>query len=306
MPGAGPIMLADFPKLFGQRLAYINELIGPEDWPEADNMWERYFDVKGSNRIREEFLQYAGFGLFRQMEENDPVTYDQMLEGPSKSVTHVLYGSGFQIGFLAGQFDLDGIIMRNAPELGRSLRVSVQTLGAGFWNGAFDTETTPDGLTFYNTAHTNIRGGGTQSNRSATAATLGHSALETALTSFMRFKDYMGNPSPMMPEELLIPPELEPVAFELLKSRMRSDTATHAESFLYGKLAPSVWPFLTTTTAWHVLGPKRDRKVKWFWGIRPVTTNGYDFDKEAAKTKTLFASSFGAMDWRGAYGSKGA
>lgn len=306
MPGSGPLLRSDFPKLYAQRLPYIRELIGPEDWPEVDNMWEQFFDVESSDRLREEFLQYAGFGMFREMGENDSVTYDQIVQGPSKVIQHVLYGLGFQIGYLAAKHDLDGIINRNAPELGRALRMSVQTLAASFWNGSFDTYTTPDGQTYFSTAHTFVRGGGTWSNRSSTDASLGHAALETALVAFMKQKDMMGNPQPLMPETLLIPPDLAPIAFELTQSQKRHDTTTNAMSYVYNSVQPVKWPFLTVTTMWAVLGRKQDRKVKWFWNIRPETSHGFDFDREAAKTKTLFAASFGAVDARGSWGSKGA
>lgn len=305
MPGAGPLSVGDFPKLYNSRLAYIRELIGPDAWPEADQQWERYFDVQNSDRMREEFLTYGGFGLFRQMAENTKVQYDQILQGPSQAISHVLYGLGYQIGYLAAKWDIDSIIARNAPELGRALRVSIQTLAAGFWNGAFDTYTTPDGQTYFSASHTLLRGGGTWANRTSPDTAFGQSALENALVAFQRMKDPMGNPMPLPVETLLIPPELEPLSYELLQSRWRSDTTTHAESYTYNKVTPETWPFLTISTAWMLLGPKAQRKVKWFWSVRPETSHGYDFDSETAKTKTLFAASFGAQDGRGVYGSKG-
>lgn len=306
MPGAGPLLRSDFPKLYAERLPYIDMLIGPDDWPEVDQQWERYFNIKSSSRMREEFLQYAGFGLFNSMSENDAVSYDQMVQGFQKTVSHVLFGKGFQIGFLSAKHDLDGIIARNSPELGRSLRMSIQTQAASFWNNAFDTETTADGKTVFATDHLFIRGGGSFSNRSATDATIGMTSLETGIVAFRKQKDLMGNPMPLPVSTLLTAPDLEPTVFELLQSRQRPDTTTNAMNFNFGKVTPETWPFLTITTAWHLLGPKDMLKIFWFWNIRPETDHGYDFDKSNAKTKTLYASSFVAVDPRGTYGSKGA
>jgi len=300
------LLRADFPKLYASRLAFLEELIGPDSWPEADNQWERYVSVKSSKKMREEFLQYAGFGLFNQMGENDSVTYDQMLQGPEKNVTHTLYGLGFQINFLTQIHDLDNLIAKNAPELGRSMRMSVQTLAAALWNGAYDTVTTADGQNLFSTAHTFIRGGGTFSNRSSTDASLGHTALETGLVNFRLQKDFMGNPMPLQPKTLLIPPALEPIAHELMNSNMRHDTTTHADSFVAGKLNIESWPFLTITTAWQILGRKEDMKIFWFWSFKPQTFHGFDFDRHTAKTKIMFVSSTVPVDPRGTYGSKGA
>jgi hypothetical protein len=293
----------DFRKLYADLLPYLKEIIGPDSWPEVDQQWERYFNVISSDRMREEWLLTAGFGNFMEMNENENVVYDSMLQGPSKSVTHTLYGKGFQIGLLAARHDLHGIASKNAAALGRSQRVSIQELAAAFYNGAFTTTTTADGLSLCNAAHTYIRGGGTWSNYST--ATLGQTALETALVAFRKQKDLQGNPQPLRPVTLLVPPDLEPVAFELSESRLRSDTTTHAESFLYNKLTTESWPNLTITTAWFILGPKSESKNYWIWNIRPETSHGFNFDNEAAKTKALFACSTAAVDPRGTYGSRG-
>jgi hypothetical protein len=305
MAGAGPLLRSDFRKLYADRLAYINTLIGPEDWPEIDQQWERYFNITTSSRMREEWLEYGGFGKFTSMGENDAVTYDQMVQGPSKSVTHTQYGRGYQVGWLASKDDLDGIISRNAPELGRSMRVSVQTTAADLWNNAFSTTLTADGQYLCDTDHTFLRGGSTWSNTPGSVA-LGHATLENALINFRKIKNFMGDPAPMIPSTLLIPPDLEPIAHELLQSRMRHDTTTHADSFLTGKLSVESWPFLSSTTAWWVLSPKNQLKVYWMWRIKPETSHGYDFDREAAKTKTLYACSTVAVDARGVYGTAGA
>ena len=296
---------ADFPRLYSQRLAFLKKLIGPDEWPEAEKQWERYFRVEPSSKLREEFLMYGGMGSFNLINENESVTYDNIVQGDRKTLTHDLWGLGFQIGYLAAKHDLDGIIKKNAPELGRAMRMSVQTDAAAFWNGAFDTQLTADGLSYFNASHTFLRGGGTWSNRSATDATLGHAALETGLVAFRNMKDLMGNPMPLPYETLLTAPALEPLVHELLKSDLRHDTTTHAKSFVAGKLTPESWPFLTTTTAWMILSPSKYRQVYWLWNIRPETDHGFDFDTNAAKTKTLLAYCYGAVDGRGAYGSKG-
>lgn len=306
MPGAIPFSRADFPKLYAQRLAYIKKLIGVERWPEAERQWEGLFRIEPSNRMREEFLEYSGLGSFRELAENENVSYDNIIQGPKKVFTHLVYGLGYQIGWLAGQHDLDGIIKKHAPALGRSMRNSVQVQAAAFWNGAFTKYTTADGLYYFDTGHKYVRGGGTWDNMPSVVTTLGHTALETAIIAFRNQKDLMGEPQPLPCTRLLIPPALEPMAHELLVSRLRHDTTTHADSFLTNKLAVESWPYLTITTMWAVLAPKEYTEIYWFWNVKPETTHGFDFDNGAAKTKTLYACSFGAVDPRGSYGSKGA
>jgi hypothetical protein len=306
MPIGGTFSRADFPRLYAMRLAFMDKLIGPNDWPEVEKLWESLFNIESSSRLREEHLEYGGFGSFNTLEENEAVQYDQLVEGPRKTYTHALYGLGYQIGYLAAKHDLDGIIKKHAPELGRSCRMTIQTLAASFWNGIFATQTTADGLYYASASHTYVRGGGTWSNLATSNPVLGHSALETGLVAFQGQKDLMGNPMPLPYEKLLIPPALDPLAHELLKSNMRHDTTTHASSYLTGKLTPVVWPFLTSSTMWVILAPKQYTKIFWYWNIKPETDHGFDFDTSAAKTKTLFAGCFGATDARGSYCSSGA
>ena len=300
MPGAGPLSRGDFRKLYADRLAYIDSMIGPDEWPEDDPaMWEQFYNIKTSNKMREEVLYWGGFGRFVEMGENDAVTYDQIVQGPSKSITHTLWGLGFQIGYLTQKHDLDGIVAKNAPALGLSMRQSIQAFAMELYNN-LGTETTADGVAVVATTHTFVRGSGTFSNR--TTSNIGQAALEAGLVAFRRQKDLMGNPQPLPAESLLIPPDLEPISHELLQSRMRSDTTTHAESFVYNKVTPKASPWIDSTTQWLIMGPRKQLKIVFYWNIRPETSHGYDFDREAVKTKALWAGSRTAIDPRGIYG----
>jgi len=298
-----PQLQSDFQKLYADRLPYLNRLIGPDDWKEVEQQWESYFRIEPSSKMREEMLMWGGFGLFREIPENDAITYDKILQGPNKVFTHALYGLGFEIGFLADENDLDGIIKKNAPELGRSMRMSIQTLAATFFNNAFAGSLTADGQYFFDTDHTYVRGAGTWQNRPTVLAALGQSALESGIISFASQKDLMGNPMPMQVNKLVIPPALAPVAHELTQSILRSDTSTNAANFIKGTVTTEVWPFLTTSTQWMLSGPKEQSKVFWFWRLKPRTSHGYDFEREVAKTKTLFSCSLGAVTPHGWYGS---
>jgi hypothetical protein len=306
MAGAGPLQRADFAKLYAERLAFMDHLIGPNRWPEVDSTWQQLFNIKSSTRMREEVLLHSGFGHFAEIGEGEKVTYDSLVQGPSQSFTHVLYGKGYQIGLLAARHDLDGLIAKNAPLLGQAQRNSVQQLAATWWDNTITTgtSTTADGLTVLNASHTYLRGGGTWSNL-ATAA-LGQSALESAFVSFAKLKDLNGDPQPLPTSglRLLIPPDLEPTAFELLKSRLRSDTTDNAQSFTYNKAQIISWPWLSSSTNWWVLSPKQYQEIYWFWNIRPETSHGFDFDTETAKSKILFACSYGCPHAKGIYGSE--
>ena len=291
---------SDYPKLYAQRLAYIYDLIGADDWPESEQTWQELFNIKESSRMREEFLYLGGFGRFDKMSENTAVTYDTLVQGPSHSISHTLYGLGYTIGYLEAKDDLDGVIKRKAPEIGYAYRKSIQYQAAEFWNGVGDTYKSADGKFVIANNHTYVRGSGTFSNLSA--STLGHGSLESALVQFRKQKDLSGDPQPLPVASILTAPDLEPIIHELLTSRLRSDTTTHAESFNFGKVKHISWPWFTGTTYWILLAPKNTLKIYWFWRVHPETSHGFDFDKAAAKTKMLYSSSTIGVDPRGVYG----
>ncbi len=294
-----------FPRAYAERIPYIDKYIGPERWKDADQIWPSLFNVKSSKRMIEQVPTFAGMGLFEDMAENGNVSYDNMVQGPYKSYTHVQYGLGFQIGWMAAQQDLDGFAKKYSTHLKRSLKMSMETLASTFFDGTFDTYTTADGQYVCDVDHTYVRGSGTFSNDAGSTA-LGQTALESTLVSFMNQKDLQGLPQPQMPQKLLIPADQAPLAYELLESPMRSDTTTHAKSYTYNKLTPVIWPFLSSSTAWWVLSDKKNTELCWYWNAKPQTSHGFHFDSHTAKTKVLFICSFGASDPRGIYGSEGA
>jgi hypothetical protein len=293
-----------FHRAYANRIPYIDDYIGPERWKDPSLIWSSLFNVKSSKRMTEQIPTFAGLGLFEDMIENGSVNYDNMVQGPYKSYTHVQYGLGYQIGWMAAQQDLDGFSKKYATHLKRSLRMSLETLGASFFDGTFATYTTADGEYVCDTDHKYVRGAGEFSNK--TTAALGHTALETALVAFMNQKDLQGLPQPQNPSKILCKPDLAPMLHELLQSPMRHDTTTHAKSYVFGKVAPVIWPFLSSSTAWWILGDKKNTEINWYWNAKPQTSHGFHFDSHTAKTKVLFICSFGASDPRAIYGSTGA
>jgi hypothetical protein len=242
----GPMLINQFTKLFASRLPYLTELIGPDTWKESPEVWQQLYNVKTSKKLQEQFLLWGGFGPFAEMAENGAVTYDMMEQGPSFTVSHTLYGLGFQIGFLVGQWDMDGIIGRCAPELARSMRNTIQLLAAAPWNGAVFQTKTADGLYLLSASHTFIRASGTWSNYPGNVA-LSNTSLETALVAFQKMKNPMGDPMAMEPAYLVIPPDLTVLANKLLATPKLTGGDYNDVSYVYNKLTPIVWPYLTSS-----------------------------------------------------------
>ncbi len=110
-----------------------------------------------------------------------------------------------------------------------------------------------DSKAFFATNHSEGESG-TQSNRGSTA--LGVAGLTAAITAMRKFKNDKGKPAGRRPNLLVVPPELEWTAKELLNSSFYpeegSSNAKLATNVLKGSLDLLVNDYLTDTNDWFV------------------------------------------------------
>jgi len=134
-------------------------------------------------------------------------------------------------------------------------------------------------------------------------------ALENAFNAMRRFPDDTTNGSAMYinlePAALLIPPELEWTAIQLLQSPQIPGVADNDVNPIKSRLKIIIWPMITDTNAWFVLANKSD--------VAPVSFNRVDLEFDNDKdfvTKDILASAYtrysnGFVDPRFCYGSMG-
>ena len=115
-----------------------------------------------------------------------------------------------------------------------------------------------DGKAFFATNHTE-GDSGTQSNRGSTA--LSATALQAAITAMRKFKNDKGKPAHIQPNLLVIPPDLEWEAKELLNSQFYPEegatTNKMAVNVLKGALNLLVNDYLTDADNWYVFDTNR-------------------------------------------------
>ena len=122
-------------------------------------------------------------------------------------------------------------------------QLSINKLESGW------TESGYDGVTFFNSAHP-IASGGTQSNVVNTSgAGLTTDTLAEALVRLSRMKDESGNIIGLRGTALLVPPELEHKARQILTAEQISGT----DNVMRGRLRLVVSPFLTDPNRAYVI-----------------------------------------------------
>ena len=304
MASVGTVMLrARYTDLFVSRLAYIDEIMF-EQFDAPSLTYPEAINVRDSGRAYEETTGLTGFGQFSQKSEGSKVDYDTILQAYDKRFTHLTFAKGYQISMEAMDDDLDGHISNAAPALARAARVSIETYIWNLYNLGFASETTPDGSAIFADAHPLV-GGGTYDN--LISGDLSQANLESAINLFDGMVDDRSLPIEASPAKLLIPVELRWVAFEILKSQLRSDSASNAVNALNQlSLAVVMSKYLTGDDDWFVCSDPSQHRLLTYWRQEPVSDHTLDFDTGNMKSKMTYRLSRGAADWRNVVGGQGA
>jgi len=262
------------------------------------------FSVESSSKAFEEDHEIFGLGMVPQKNEGAAIVYDTAGSGGIKRYTHTTYGLGFMVTREAYEDDLYRKIKLLPKALARSVRHTIEAMGASVLNNAFTDASGIDGRALCASNHV-LLGGGTYSNIPATAADLDITSFEQALIDIQNFVDNRGLKIAVRPKTLIISPENEFTAQFILKSDKLPDTANNNYNPAKGMLPYKVMHWLTDPDAWFILTDVPNG-LNWFWRRRPEFTNDSDFDSENAKFKTTFRCSYGWTDPRCIYGTAGA
>ena len=273
----------------------------------------KIFEKVNSIRAYEEEAGVTGFGLAAVKTEGNGIAYDSQEQGFVARYTHVTYGLGF---IITREMYEDGIAvtvaLRRANALAFSIRQTKELIGANVLNRAFNNSytmgTNSDSVELCSAVHPN-KSGGTWANELATAADISEAALEQACIDIAGFTTDRGLTIAIMPQQLIIPPELEFDAFRILESLGQSGNANNDINALKAsKKFPKgieVNHYLTDADAWFIKTNCPDG-LKYMERRADAFGTEQDFDTENAKFKATFRGSFGWSDPRGIFGSPGA
>ena len=251
----------------------------------------------------------AGFGMAPKIEEGNPITFDYLRQGYPKEITPVKYGMGFQITEEMYDDDKSGH-MKKAPKiLAKSMAWAREYYFWSLLNDGDDTHKTADGQYIFATTHPSLRTSvGNQANKPASAGSLSLTTYQAGLMQFMKWKDEAGYPIDYEPYLLLIPPDLIWMARELQMSEHKPHTADNEINPVnvegHAGMQYMVCRWLTSTTAWFILG--RNHDLRFAWRRKAKFQSGDDFATGNALFKSTMRFVPACYDWRGAWANYGA
>lgn len=254
-------------------------------------------------------------GNAREMREGNPVQYDAFTDGPQKTVYPSKFGLGIQATLEAHTDGRRGHLKKAQAQLAKSMAITKQLKMADLFNSAFSTSRLGiDSKALIASDHP-LYGAGASTYSNLETGALSKTTFQNAINKFNKLVDENNRPIVVVPKVLVIPPELEWVAKELLLTELEVGTANNTINTLntvggtgsnfQSKISYVVHRWLSSTTAWFMLSDKDMHDLCHIdWDMpKPKTYVDDNTDNVIYKITARFTDTF--WNWRGIVGSTG-
>jgi len=275
-------------------------------------MMEMLFKVETSTRYEEQYQGLGAQGLVPPFDGTVP--YVDFDAGYRIDIRNYEFAQGLQIERRLLDDEQGGQIRARAANMADSFQTTIETDAANvFINGFTDSGTNRMGATTngadgvgllsaahpYSPANTNT----TQSNEGTLALTIDN--LDTTRQAMRNLTDDKEQLLGVNPDMLLVPPELERTATQLVSELAiyEPNISEFDVNMFSGRFKPVVWNRLTDSNAWFLIDSALMKQhLIWQWRIRPEFSQADDFDGLTAKFRGYMRYGVGWTDWKWIYG----
>ena len=275
-------------------------------------MMEMLCGVESSTRFEEQYQGMGSQGLVPPFDGTVP--YADFDAGYRTDIRNYEFAQGIQVERRLVDDDQYSQIRRRASSMSDSFNTTIETDAANvFINGFTDSGTNrmgastngADGVGLLSAAHpfSPADTNNTQSNEGTLALTIDN--LDTTRQAMRSFTDDAGQLMGVNPNMLLVPPELERTATQIVSERALYEpgSAQFDVNMFSGRFQPVVWDRLTDANAWFLIDSNMMKShLIWQWRIRPEFSEAEDFDGLTAKFRGYMRYGIGWTDWRFIYG----
>ena len=273
---------------------------------------EMLFGVESSTRFEEQYQGMGAQGIVPPFDGTVPyVDYDA---GYRTDIRNYEFAMGTQIERRLVDDDQYNQINRRASNMADSFNITVETDAANVFINAFTDSGTnrmgastngADGVALLSTAHpySPANSSTTQANEATLALTIDN--LDTTRQAMRNFTDDAGQLLGVNPDMLLVPPELERTATQIVSERAiyEPNSAQYDVNMFSGRFRPVVWDRLTDSNAWCLIDSTLMKQhLIWQWRIKPEFAQSDDFDGLTAKYRGYMRYGIGWTDWKWIYG----
>jgi len=130
-------------------------------------------------------------------------------------------------------------------------------------------------------------------------------AVSAARTQMRGFRGDQAERITVMPNELLVPPDLEDKAIEITKSEKNPSNANNAVNPQQGRYRLTDWEYLPDTNNWWLMDSGlRVKNLFWIDKVKAEFGRAEAFDTFVAKFRVYQRYSFAWTNWRFVFGSQ--
>ncbi len=289
-------------QLLADALPVLEDLIYDELDKYPDYIPE-IFRMQSTDQWGEQTLTMAGPKAAVQKNEGENSAEDSPIEGYSKTYIPVTYSLSVTFSEELMEDNRMNMVEDTYRGLGLSMYQTEQITAFNVLNNGF-TDTGPDGQNLFDTAHPMI-GGHSYGNRPSTDISLSVAGLRAMEVAMLRQVNHRNINISVMPQKIIVPPELSQTLDELIHSSERPDTPNRAKNTFMGKYTGIVSPFLTSVTAWMAIANASQHQLRFVRRVNPTVTSWEDKANGDARTKIRARWDVGYSDFIGTWGTTG-
>ena len=307
------IVKGSFPDLLDKTIQGV--FYDPEFRKNYPELHKDVFNIEKSDSNYEKRSQMSGLQNMPIKTEGDSMFYDTPAQGYDRTLTPLTYAMGVRMSremyedIQSGDKGRLKSFIQMTKALRQSAWATEETNAANILNRAFSgSYLYADGKKLCATDHPVPKTGGSYSNTLGTPADLSYSSLTSLIQTFEDMVNLAGQPVVCLPATLYVPTDLHVQAVEIVKSKLKADTANNninAISDIW-QIEVKVNPFLTDADAWFLLAKKAQHQLVKIERVPLQFENEGDFDTWDMKWGARMRHIFDAWDSRGVAGSEGA
>ena len=280
------------------------------------SMIDRLFAVQGSPFADEKVQGIGGIPSSGwNFEDSGRIQYAEAVKGYEETFTHHEFARGIQVERKLIDDNRIAAAIRPATNLGDSAFRMREKAAANIFINAFSSATSEtlddygtdatgaDAVALCSTAHDTSPQDTTDLTNEGTLA-LSAANISTTRQLHMALTDMNGDLLNIMPDEILVPPELEDTALEALRSAQDPASANNTINPQAGRFSIITWHYLTDANSWFMMDSgMRRQHLLWFNRIPLEFNRETDFDTYTAKFSAYMRFSLGFSEWRWIYGN---
>jgi phage major head subunit gpT-like protein len=277
-------------------------------------LYPKVFNVTTSTKAFEDTFAVSGLGTFALKPEGTRISYDDPVQSGRKRTVHSTFARGFQASMELMADEQFGIIAKMPKDLGKGARDHKERKAWNVLNQAFNNTAPFQGIpegdnaarNLCSTAHVRLKDGGNSDNTVNPAVTLSVSGMQSAVTNMRLTQDDSGRFSPLTPKLLIIHPNDEWTAVQILDSVQEPFTADNQVNTMATSRMGITFlavPYLTDTNNWFLTTNKSDHSLTWYNRMEMETSSNKDSQSKDMLYDAVYRASATFDRWYGVVGS---